>query len=150
MSSSAMDAESPDLVCQLDNVQGLVDALSAVRWKRHQVWEQPRGLSTSWLSVWFLGKSCEKVSLYIIVYLSFLFFLFFLKVGRGNWIIRTRHHFDRWGNRLSPSQSVSSARGIKTASFCFIPNTPPRPHPLSFSNLPLGVWNGIELNLCFF
>lgn len=31
-----MDAESPDLVCQLDNVQGLVDALSAVRWKRHQ------------------------------------------------------------------------------------------------------------------
>ncbi|ESR50022.1 cell cycle checkpoint protein rad1 [Citrus sinensis] len=36
MSSSAMDAESPDLVCQLDNVQGLVDALSAVRWKRHQ------------------------------------------------------------------------------------------------------------------
>lgn len=36
MSSSAIDAESPDLVCQLDNVQGLVDALSAVRWKRHQ------------------------------------------------------------------------------------------------------------------
>ncbi|KAL9419511.1 hypothetical protein AB3S75_037301 [Citrus x aurantiifolia] len=36
MSSSAINAESPDLVCQLDNVQGLVDALSAVRWKRHQ------------------------------------------------------------------------------------------------------------------
>lgn len=36
MSSSAIDAESPDLVCQLDNVQGLVDALSAVRWKRYQ------------------------------------------------------------------------------------------------------------------
>ncbi|XP_002527664.2 cell cycle checkpoint protein RAD1 [Ricinus communis] len=36
MSSSATDAEAPDLVCQLDNVQGMVDALSAVRWKRHQ------------------------------------------------------------------------------------------------------------------
>ena len=37
MSSSAVDAEAPDLVCQLDNVQGLVDAFTAVRWKRHQV-----------------------------------------------------------------------------------------------------------------
>lgn len=37
MSSSATDAETPDLVCRLDNVQGMVDALSAVRWKRHQV-----------------------------------------------------------------------------------------------------------------
>ncbi|KAG6605579.1 Cell cycle checkpoint protein RAD1, partial [Cucurbita argyrosperma subsp. sororia] len=36
MSSSAVDADSPDLVCQLDNVQGLVDAFTAVRWKRHQ------------------------------------------------------------------------------------------------------------------
>ncbi|XP_031248737.1 uncharacterized protein LOC116106509 [Pistacia vera] len=36
MSSSAIDAEAPDLVCQLDNVQGMVDALSAVRWKRQQ------------------------------------------------------------------------------------------------------------------
>ncbi|KAJ4728635.1 Cell cycle checkpoint protein RAD1 [Melia azedarach] len=36
MSSSATDAETPDLVCRLDNVQGMVDALSAVRWKRHQ------------------------------------------------------------------------------------------------------------------
>ncbi|EOY25159.1 Damaged DNA binding,exodeoxyribonuclease IIIs isoform 5, partial [Theobroma cacao] len=36
MSSSALEAEAPDLVCQLDNVQGMVDALSAVRWKRHQ------------------------------------------------------------------------------------------------------------------
>lgn len=36
MSSSGVEAESPDLVCQLDNVQGMVDALSAVRWKRHQ------------------------------------------------------------------------------------------------------------------
>ncbi|PKI45735.1 hypothetical protein CRG98_033868 [Punica granatum] len=36
MSSSAVEAEAPDLVCQLDNVQGMVDALSAVRWKRHQ------------------------------------------------------------------------------------------------------------------
>ncbi|KAJ7943854.1 Cell cycle checkpoint protein RAD1 [Quillaja saponaria] len=36
MSSSAMETEAPDLVCQLENVQGLVDALSSVRWKRHQ------------------------------------------------------------------------------------------------------------------
>lgn len=38
MSSSAVDADadSPDLVCQLDNVQGIVDALTSVRWKRHQ------------------------------------------------------------------------------------------------------------------
>ncbi|GAV75848.1 Rad1 domain-containing protein, partial [Cephalotus follicularis] len=36
MSSSVMEAEAPDLVCQLDNVQGMVDALTAVRWKRHQ------------------------------------------------------------------------------------------------------------------
>ncbi|KAI4314504.1 hypothetical protein L6164_027407 [Bauhinia variegata] len=31
-----MEEEAPDLLCQLENVQGLVDALSAVRWKRHQ------------------------------------------------------------------------------------------------------------------
>ncbi|KAL3497878.1 hypothetical protein ACH5RR_040610 [Cinchona calisaya] len=38
MSSSAIDADgdAPDLVCQLDNVQGIVDALTSVRWKRHQ------------------------------------------------------------------------------------------------------------------
>ncbi|XP_058190351.1 uncharacterized protein LOC131307716 isoform X1 [Rhododendron vialii] len=36
MSSSAVEPEAPDLVCQLDNVQGMVDALSSVRWKRHQ------------------------------------------------------------------------------------------------------------------
>jgi hypothetical protein len=37
MSSSAVEPEAPDLVCQLDNVQGMVDALTAVRWKRLQV-----------------------------------------------------------------------------------------------------------------
>ncbi|XP_057518760.1 uncharacterized protein LOC130799623 isoform X2 [Amaranthus tricolor] len=36
MSSSSMDATLPDLICQLDNVQGFVDALTSVRWKRHQ------------------------------------------------------------------------------------------------------------------
>ncbi|XP_052172371.1 uncharacterized protein LOC127788286 [Diospyros lotus] len=40
MSSSAVEAEAEaeavDLVCQLDNVQGIVDALTSVRWKRHQ------------------------------------------------------------------------------------------------------------------
>ncbi|KQK19725.1 uncharacterized protein LOC100829058 [Brachypodium distachyon] len=30
------DEDAPDLVCQLDCVQGMVDALSSVRWKRHQ------------------------------------------------------------------------------------------------------------------
>ncbi|PIN22824.1 Checkpoint 9-1-1 complex, RAD1 component [Handroanthus impetiginosus] len=28
--------ETPDLVCELDSVQGIVDALTSVRWKRHQ------------------------------------------------------------------------------------------------------------------
>ncbi|GAB4857856.1 hypothetical protein Ancab_015762 [Ancistrocladus abbreviatus] len=36
MSSSAVDAVATDLVCQLDSVQGIVDALSSVRWKRLQ------------------------------------------------------------------------------------------------------------------
>lgn len=36
MSSSAVEPEAPDLVCQLDNVQGMVDSLTSVRWKRHQ------------------------------------------------------------------------------------------------------------------
>ncbi|XAR70653.1 Exodeoxyribonuclease III [Bertholletia excelsa] len=31
-----MEPEAPDLVCELDNVQGMVDALTSVRWKRHQ------------------------------------------------------------------------------------------------------------------
>lgn len=36
-STSARDDEAPDLVCQIDCVHGMVDALSCVRWKRHQV-----------------------------------------------------------------------------------------------------------------
>ncbi|PSS11797.1 Cell cycle checkpoint protein [Actinidia chinensis var. chinensis] len=36
MSTSATEPEAADLVCQLDNVQGMVDALTSVRWKRHQ------------------------------------------------------------------------------------------------------------------
>ncbi|MBA0680431.1 hypothetical protein Goari_012126, partial [Gossypium aridum] len=36
MMADSIEAEAPDLVCQLDSVQGMVDALSAVRWKRHQ------------------------------------------------------------------------------------------------------------------
>lgn len=35
-----MSSSGPDLVCQLDNVQGMVDALTAVRWKRHQLFVQ--------------------------------------------------------------------------------------------------------------
>ncbi|XP_010940947.1 uncharacterized protein [Elaeis guineensis] len=35
-SSSGGADDAPDLVCQLDSVQGMVDALSSVRWKRHQ------------------------------------------------------------------------------------------------------------------
>ncbi|ESQ55644.1 hypothetical protein EUTSA_v10025847mg [Eutrema salsugineum] len=35
-SSPAIEPDAPDLVCQLDNVQGMVDALACVRWKRHQ------------------------------------------------------------------------------------------------------------------
>ncbi|KAI5420760.1 uncharacterized protein LOC127075513 [Lathyrus oleraceus] len=33
---SGMDEEAPDVLCQLENVQGLVDALTSVRWKRQQ------------------------------------------------------------------------------------------------------------------
>ncbi|KAL3817918.1 hypothetical protein ACJIZ3_003823 [Penstemon smallii] len=29
-------AGAPDLICELDSVQGIVDALTSVRWKRHQ------------------------------------------------------------------------------------------------------------------
>ncbi|AQK80201.1 Cell cycle checkpoint protein RAD1 [Zea mays] len=38
MSSSTpgRDDDAPDLVCQIDCVHGMVDALSSVRWKRHQ------------------------------------------------------------------------------------------------------------------
>ncbi|GFZ15472.1 PCNA domain-containing protein [Actinidia rufa] len=35
MSSSGVEPQAADLVCQ-DNVQGMVDALTSVRWKRHQ------------------------------------------------------------------------------------------------------------------
>lgn len=31
------DADAPDLVCELDSIRGIVDALSSVRWKRLQV-----------------------------------------------------------------------------------------------------------------
>lgn len=47
MSSSAIEPEAPDLVCQLDNVQGMVDAFSAVRWKRQQVWAQQKNQRVS-------------------------------------------------------------------------------------------------------
>jgi hypothetical protein len=36
-STSLRDDDAPDLVCQIDCVHGMVDALSSVRWKRHQV-----------------------------------------------------------------------------------------------------------------
>ncbi|KAK4368779.1 hypothetical protein RND71_012571 [Anisodus tanguticus] len=36
MSSSAIEPESSDLVCQLDNVQGVVDALTSVRLEKQQ------------------------------------------------------------------------------------------------------------------
>ncbi|XP_062227945.1 uncharacterized protein LOC133926169 [Phragmites australis] len=35
-STSGRDDDAPDLVCQIDCVHGMVDALSSVRWKRHQ------------------------------------------------------------------------------------------------------------------
>lgn len=37
LSTSGRDDDAPDLVCQIDCVHGMVDALSSVRWKRHQV-----------------------------------------------------------------------------------------------------------------
>ncbi|TVU12807.1 hypothetical protein EJB05_46467 [Eragrostis curvula] len=35
-STSGRDDDAPDLVCQLDCVHGMVEALSSARWKRHQ------------------------------------------------------------------------------------------------------------------
>jgi hypothetical protein len=36
-STPGRDDDAPDLVCQLDAVHGMVEALSSARWKRHQV-----------------------------------------------------------------------------------------------------------------
>lgn len=36
-SAAAVEPEAPDLVAEIDSVQGVVDALTSVRWKRHQV-----------------------------------------------------------------------------------------------------------------
>lgn len=36
-SAAAVEPEAPDLVAEIDSVQGIVDALTSVRWKRHQV-----------------------------------------------------------------------------------------------------------------
>uniref|UniRef100_A0A0A9AJ85 Uncharacterized protein n=1 Tax=Arundo donax TaxID=35708 RepID=A0A0A9AJ85_ARUDO len=35
-SSSGHDDDAPNLVCRIDCVHGMVDALSCVCWKRHQ------------------------------------------------------------------------------------------------------------------
>ncbi|XP_075486131.1 uncharacterized protein LOC142525667 isoform X2 [Primulina tabacum] len=35
-SSVAEEVEVPDLVCELDCAQGVVDVLTSIRWKRHQ------------------------------------------------------------------------------------------------------------------
>jgi len=91
-SSPAIEPDTPDLICQLDNVQGMVDALTCVRWKRHQVF-------ISILPKFNLG-----------------FFFDFLKTspfpGCFSRIIWTRNSFDCWRIRLSSSQSLSSTRGI--------------------------------------
>lgn len=105
MNSSALDSEAPDLVCQLDNVQGMVDALTAVRWKRHQVialfpnflfGSREKKIAKSKTKFWLLYKFWDNAT----------------KQGCGYRIIRARRRFDCRGNRLSSGQSVSAARGI--------------------------------------
>lgn len=49
--AEAEATETADIVCKIDNMQGMVDALSAVRWKRHQVLfllMPPVGLGLVW------------------------------------------------------------------------------------------------------
>ena len=89
MSSSAIDGEAPDLVCQLDNVQGIVDALTAVRWKRHQV-------SPFSFSLCVFNK--RRV-----------FLIQCQKSGRRGGIVGARRRFNRGGKQLSSGQSLSSA-----------------------------------------
>ena len=112
MSSSAIEADTSDLVCQLDNVQGIVDALSTVRWKRHQVYHH---ISLSLLISFSYNSRVLSFNQNHTTFQSeSLFFnlLYCYEIsGRSCWIIGTRHRFDCWRNRLSSSQSLSSKRG---------------------------------------
>ncbi|XP_039056261.1 uncharacterized protein LOC120199138 isoform X3 [Hibiscus syriacus] len=65
MTSSAVEAEAPDLVCQLDSVHGMVDALSAVRWKRHQVCDAVVELSEHGLVVILEDTGCLQAKVYL-------------------------------------------------------------------------------------
>ena len=104
MSSSAVEPEAPDLVCQLDNVQGMVDALTAVRWKRLQVGSHPHPLFSSHI---FLGTFPWLPSDWFSLRYS----------GRNRGVVRTRRRFHCGGNRLSSGQSLSSARGTRFQLF---------------------------------
>lgn len=105
-SSTAADseAEAPDLVCELDSIRGIVDALSSVRWKRHQV-----------CLLFLLIYSSLSLSLS----LAFLMNVeIYLRLGCSHRIIRTRHSDYCRGNRLSSGQGLLTARG--TQSFLWV------------------------------
>jgi len=86
MSDSGMEEEeAPDLICELENVNGLVDALTAVRWKRQQVIITPSSPTPSSFTTHSLT--------------TFL--------GRCAGVVGTRHRFDRRRKRLPPSQGLS-------------------------------------------
>jgi len=90
MSDSGMEEEeAPDVICELENVQGLVDALIAVRWKRHQVIITPASPTPSFFTT-------HSLTTYL---------------GRCLGVVGTRHRFDRRRRRLPPSQGLSQTRG---------------------------------------
>lgn len=97
MSSSAVEAEAPDLVCELDNVQGIVDALTSVRWKRHQVSITLFRLLSHIFIFCLILSDCNEFN---------FFFLEFTQPGRRRRIIGTRHSDNRRGNQLSSGQSL--------------------------------------------
>lgn len=99
-SSAAVDtqAEAPDLVCELDSVRGIVDALCSVRWKRLQVCIPLLSLS---LSLKITHINLRKIN----------------QLGCSRRIIRTRHSHNRRGNRLSSGQGLLTTRGMDS-DFC--------------------------------
>ena len=108
MSSSAVELEAPDLLCQLDNVQGMVEALSAVRWKRHQVCLSfphfRKIMAFRYLGFWGI----------------LIHYFVGIITGRSSGIIWARRRSDRGGYWLSSSQSLSSTWGTHFLLLLFL------------------------------
>lgn len=88
-SSPAIEEDAPDLVCQLDNVQGMVDALACVRWKRHQVFVLPSPENVSRVFNSSLSIDFPRNLRFSTVDVNSLF------PGCFNRVIRTRNCLDR-------------------------------------------------------